>query len=429
MAIGFFFFLMILFYFSNSCYAEKIEVQLIWNFTDTTWIEINVSSDDYILSNEDKVVKLSQNIKIGRDMFNTWIMNDETIEVLNMDKIKILNNSGKGSVQIRKPGQDWFEYRGDLILNWNGYCWQISNILEEEDYLKGVVPVEMSNSWPMEALKAQAVAARTYLLRNKKNGSITDSPNIHQAYKGKTVEGKANTAVEMTIGQIMVDNDYLIPIDALYSSHNGGYTEDSKNVWTNYDRHYSSHPDPFSNGIGGMVDNWRFVISAVDLGKAFGLAPIRYLKLNKYKSGRVNKVELVDWLGTEVEVTGGDFVGKFYPYETEISSFSFLGRLFDYKYYVTDIKEEEKGVQDSLLTLDKYPVLGISFGYVPSQNRNGPQNSNENLQFGSFIFDGKGWGHGVGMSQWGANKMALSGYSYQDILYYYYDNIKIISSK
>jgi stage II sporulation protein D len=134
----------------------------------------------------------------------------------------------------------------------------------------------MSNAWAVrgfEALKAQAVAARTYLIKNiNANGIITDSPNIHQAYWGKTVEGEASRAVEATKGEILADVNTGKPISIFYSSHNGGFSEETQNVWQNHDPHYTAAPDPYSDGIGGMVNQWRFLVAADVLGRNFGLA-------------------------------------------------------------------------------------------------------------------------------------------------------------
>ena len=69
------------------------------------------------------------------------------------------------------------------------------------------------------------------------------------------------------------------PIEALYSAHSGGYTEDAKNVWGNSDIHNVSHPDPYSQGVGGAANHWRFIVSAPVLGSTFGLGPVKKLNL------------------------------------------------------------------------------------------------------------------------------------------------------
>jgi len=281
----------------------------------------------------------------------------------------------------------------------------------------------MSNAWAatgFEALKAQAVAARTYFIKNADSGGlITDSPNIHQAYAGRSVEGEASQAVEMTEGEILVDLATGKPISVYYSAHNGGYMEETQNVWVSHDPHYSSKPDPFSDGVGGIVDRWQFWIAADTLGKAFDLAPVRTIEVKTLKSGRVYEVYLSDWLGNSKAISGGAFVQKFYPYGRNISDKSFLGRLYQVEFILPDVTYV-KG-QPMFLLNDYEPknkdIPGPVLAKLVSSNdgiRSEPRH------FGVFVFNGRGWGHGVGMSQWGAYNMARQGYSYVDILQHYY---------
>lgn len=69
----------------------------------------------------------------------------------------------------------------------------------------------------------------------------------------------------------------------------GGIREKAENVWSNPDTHFSSHPDPYSKGMGGATDQWRFIIGADVLGKTFQLSSIQEVQLDKYPSGRVKK--------------------------------------------------------------------------------------------------------------------------------------------
>ena len=101
------------------------------------------------------------------------------------------------------------------------------NTLPLEDYLKGVVPFEMIASWNKEALKAQAVAARTYAVRNQ-SSSMDDTVN-YQAYGGYTWNSNSTAAVDQTNFQILTYNGKTI--DAFYSASNGGITESNANVW------------------------------------------------------------------------------------------------------------------------------------------------------------------------------------------------------
>ncbi|MGC8716936.1 MAG: SpoIID/LytB domain-containing protein [bacterium] len=139
------------------------------------------------------------------------------IDVLGED-IYINGNPYRGSVRIL--------FRGEKIL--------VINILPLEDYLYSVVPSEMPYYWPIEALKAQAVLARTYTLKalsrnSKKDYDLTDSIDS-QLYKGKTEEHQStNEAVDATKGEVVLYNNLLAEV--FYHSTCGGHTEDATNIW------------------------------------------------------------------------------------------------------------------------------------------------------------------------------------------------------
>jgi len=394
--------------------AENVTVKLVWKFPEPAWLEIEVIQGTYTLNYDQNRLKLEkgQRLQIGRSGFYRFLARENAVQIVHDSRITLTASAG-GVFKIREPGKDAVSYRGDLTLEAKTQGWDLFNTLDSEDYLKGVVPIEMSNAWAAKgfaALKAQAVAARTYLLRNMDaQGVITDSPDIHQAYWGKTVEGEASRAVEATRGEILVDAFSGQPISIFYSSHNGGYTEETEHVWVSDDPHYRAKPDPFSQGIGGFIDNWSYSIAADALGKSFDLGPIRRIDLKKYASGRVYEVVLIDWLDREKKVSGGQFVSKFYP-QGELNKNSFLSRLFEVKYLYPANPEPLK-------------IPGAITVLSSGQNQ-GPKSGGS--AYGTFVFNGSGWGHGVGMSQWGAYNMAQKGYTYQEILKYYYDNTRLV---
>ncbi|KUO66982.1 MAG: sporulation protein SpoIID [Gracilibacter sp. BRH_c7a] len=421
---AFLFIVFIALFFSPSvCLAKNISVELVWKFPDSGWLEVEVTQGIYHLSyNEaNELLQPGESYYVGQSGLTKFIQIHNQLIILDKKTIQMVTNNGV--FKVREPDKDWLSYRGDLQITEQGIPWKLVNTLDSEDYLKGVVPIEMSNAWAatgFEALKAQAVAARTYFIKNADSGGlITDSPNIHQAYAGRSVEGEASQAVEMTEGEILVDLATGKPISVYYSAHNGGYMEETQNVWVSHDPHYSSKPDPFSDGVGGIVDRWQFWIAADTLGKAFDLAPVRTIEVKTLKSGRVYEVYLSDWLGNSKAISGGAFVQKFYPYGRNISDKSFLGRLYQVEFILPDVTYV-KG-QPMFLLNDYEPknkdIPGPVLAKLVSSNdgiRSEPRH------FGVFVFNGRGWGHGVGMSQWGAYNMARQGYSYVDILQHYY---------
>ncbi|KUO74017.1 MAG: sporulation protein SpoIID [Desulfosporosinus sp. BRH_c37] len=424
---------------AKSCHAKEISVELVWKLGEAGWLEIEVEKGDYQLTVDTTTRKFStgSSLQVGWGGWTPVLrINHEEFQVLKGSVLEI-KGINSGSLSVKKPEDKAVVYRGGLHLSWQNSHWELVNRVDSEDYLKGVVPIEMSNEWSnggLEALKAQTVAARTFLVRHTENGkkAITDSPDIDQAYAGKLVEGEASAAVEATRGEILVDDQSKLPIEALYSSHSGGYTEDAKNVWGNSDINNVSHPDPYSQGVGGAVNHWRFIVSAPVLGSTFGLGPVRNLKLDKFPSGRVKSVRLEDGFGQVKTVTGRIFVKKFYPFGQPIRKFAFLGSLFESQEIATNrdlfgksglavflgSPESRSSQLTGMYQKEQGPLLAKIFSSSLGS-------STDTQPFGEFIFEGRGWGHGVGMSQWGAYHMAQLGYNYKEILSFYYNKTHI----
>jgi len=422
---------------ATPCQASEISVELVWKLGQAGWVEIDVEQGDYQLIMDQTTLKFPKGstLQVG---WGGWA----PILRINRADYQVLQGSGlelrginSGSLHIKLPEGKNAIYRGGLQLNWQNSHWRLINKLDSEDYLKGVVPIEMSNDWAkggIEGLKAQAVAARTYLVKHTENGKkmITDSPDIDQAYAGTSVEGEASAAIEATRDEILVDTESGQPIEALYSSHSGGYSEDAKNVWGNADIHNVAHPDPYSLGVGGAAAHWHFIVSAPVLGSIFGLGPVKNIKLDKFPSGRVKSVRMEDGFGRSQTVTGRVFVKTFYPFGQPIRTEAFLGSLFDAQVIEPSLDLDGKSgftvflrSRESSEFTKSYPeeqgpllskILSTSLG-----------TSADSQPFGAFVFEGRGWGHGVGMSQWGAYHMAQLGYSYKAILAFYYHNASV----
>ncbi|WP_445900292.1 SpoIID/LytB domain-containing protein [Desulfitobacterium sp. THU1] len=428
------------------CQAQEIEVQLVWKFKDAGWVKIQIEQGNYLLKEVNTDASTSTAFPAGASLELTWggwspalKKNYDPFMIWNGKEIELLQQGEYGSFLVQTPDGQRVSYRGSLSLRWeDGYC-KLTNHVDQEEYLKGVVPIEMSNSWAgdgIEALKAQAVAARTYMVRKTRNTTrITDSPDYDQAYLGRNVEGSASNAVESTRGEILVDSITYQPIDALYSSHNGGYMELAENVWSNPDPHFVSQPDPFSAGIGGPADRWRFIVGADVLGKAFELGPIAKIDLDKLPSGRIKKVSMQDIYGKLVSVSGRVLVQKFYPYGQPITSQAFLGNLFSAQRIpnheaVFSLGQRVKGMPIPLNTSQDYQkLMATTSGPRLSRILSSSQGIRDvPATYDVFIFQGRGWGHGVGMSQWGAYHMAQRGFTYREILDFYYQQTDLIKS-
>lgn len=336
-------------------------------------------------------------------------------------------------------------YRGNMEFRSNGSSVTVVNELPMDEYLYGVVPREMSNSWPLEALKAQAIAARTYTVTNYSKRAVEgfnmlDTPS-DQAYGGFGYEGaNATSAVQETSGKILVYNGQ--PISAVYHSTSGGHTEDNENVWGTTPVNYlRGKPDSYSTNYG--MANWTFTTTTIDDVKnkleqsGSQIGPISNFQLEKYSSGRVKTIIITDINGNTISKSGSEFGKLFNPkFYTYVNNTSFMSNFFDINtdqvtppsYYVLNGRAEK--VQVPGLSL-----YGISDdGSIQALNGQGAEfyvlgaagsSSFGKAASGNISFIGHGWGHGVGMSQWGAYEMAQQGKSYTEILQFYYTGVDI----
>ncbi|MGE5391324.1 MAG: SpoIID/LytB domain-containing protein [Deltaproteobacteria bacterium] len=335
-------------------------------------------------------------------------------------------------------------FRGALTVTVNraGTGMNVINRLPLEQYLYGVVPREMSNQWPAEALKAQAVAARTYTVKNLGKHNIDgfdvcDETNC-QVYGGYAVEGdNSRQAVDGTAGQVLIDKDGKL-IYALYSSNSGGYTEDNQNVNGYYYSYLISKPDPYSMGLG--LSDWgcQVPIAADGSGRSLSeklrnkypdIGPIAGITLSKYVSGRVYQVTISDENGRQFQLSGRELGNMFNPgFYTYVNNQNFMSSMFD---TVSDAKVSILNGGGSTITVDgglknmyvansasimSFRTGGDTYQVVSATASKIYPKSPQNI-----TFVGHGWGHGVGMSQWGAYGMAGQNKTYQEILQFYYD--------
>ena len=178
------------------------------------------------------------------------------------NKIAVNGKAIDSVVTLKPTSGDIFtfegkSYRGALTLRANNGTMMVINEVPLESYLYGVVPQEAIPSWPAAALEAQAVAARTYALhtmeQNKNQLYDVSTSTDHQVYGGVSGETHSTTAaVNHTKGIVMLYNNR--PINALFHSDGGGYTEDSVNVWGN-DIPYLKGVKDYSNS-SSSASNW-----------------------------------------------------------------------------------------------------------------------------------------------------------------------------
>lgn len=316
------------------------------------------------------------------------------------DSINIISKNGVSPVQsggeLNLVKLDSQRYRGDLEFRSQGSGIMVVNTLPMEEYLYGVVPGEMPSYWPLEALKAQAVAARTYALTrvNSVNANPYDvlPTTANQMYKGYNGEqASTNRAVNETRGQILEYRGK--PIDALFHSCSGGYLESSQDVWQAKLDYLSAKPDPHDQN--NVHYNWSVNYSQEQLVNQINKSLINQSDSDKIFA-TIEDVELLEMTSSEARVKRIKIVGTDASNEQKQIEFSNADKV-----------RSVLGLKSSLFELDKV------------------FDDNENLV--QVVIKGCGYGHGLGMSQYGAYGMANEGHDYLDILNFYYNNVEIVN--
>ncbi|MDP3487822.1 MAG: SpoIID/LytB domain-containing protein [Bacillota bacterium] len=325
----------------------------------------------------------------------------------------------------------------EFILNQDNRFIVVS-LMDIDDYLKAVVPREVSATWPSESLKAQAVVARTYAYANRgkhaaEGFDICTFSTHCQAYGAVDWERESTSrAVDETKGVVLFFNGR--PAATYYHSDAGGHSENVENVWSTPIPYLVGVPDPYGAMAGSPHSSWQIELTQQqmqsivqhnggDVGTILSLrTPARYL------SGRVAELLIS---GTR----GSLMYTKQQPRLLNGTSALFALRSTMYTVAVksTPVVVASAQGQVTLSSLQNAYVAtasGVSQLPVASQYsvRGSSGTTSINAVPTSFVFNGSGWGHGVGMSQWGAKGMAELGHSYTEILLHYYRGIDIVTT-
>ncbi len=293
-----------------------------------------------------------------------------------------VNGKSCGRRCVFEPAKGLFafngkNYQGKAVVSVHKGKVLLVNTLPVEAYLRGVLPREMMASWDEEALCAQAVAARTYALylREKSQDKPYDvaATTASQVYGGAdAATSRTDRAVARTAGQVLVFDGK--PVLSYFHSHSGGMLEDPAKVWTTGMPYYQIKDDGISQQFHPV--DWTARISAEAVKKAlvkhgFHVGAVQGMRVQEVSpSGRWVKVRISTDTGP-VDVKG-----------------------------------------NSLRIWLGAGKIKSTLGTISQQGR-------------GFVFAGKGFGHGVGLSQWGAQGMAKKGSSYNAILAHYYPGTTI----
>ncbi|MDP4152982.1 MAG: SpoIID/LytB domain-containing protein [Bacillota bacterium] len=314
----------------------------------------------------------------------------------------------------------------------------VVSVVSMDDYVKGVLPYEMSPSWNVEALKAQAVCARTYAIVNH-NKHISQGFNVCdetdcQVYNGNSQEG-ANvvTAANETSGQLLTYSGS--PISTFYHSSNGGYTESVKNVWGSEDKpYYTPVPDTYEDLDNINNGRWSSTVSGADLGeylrgKNYDISEVVKAYVSEFTkpAGNVYSVTFEDAGGKSVTISKCDTVRIKLSKYVKSPRFNIYSGSGGSQPYVTNgttsvlpslsqaMAVNGDGTVQAVGGSSTYAVTGSGVQSVDSTGG----------ASGTFEFKGTGWGHNVGMSQYGALGRAKAGISYKNIVTYYFQGTEV----
>jgi stage II sporulation protein D len=317
-------------------------------------------------------------------------------------------------------------YRGMFLIMVRKEKLQLINRLEIEEYLQGVVPREVSPGWPAASLKAQAIAARTYtytsIKRHQESGFDLCATDHCQVYGGATAEYPAtNKAVMETKGQVLTYKGKMI--GAFYHSASGGYTEDSANIWGDSFPYLKPVIDWDQNS---PYAKWTRIINWPELqGLVMGAYPhigrLKQVWPTAFgKDGRILRLILKGDLG-EVSLSGNQFRGF-----TGIPSPNIRFTLIYGPDPFITLDWVNRTQFPEVLVPSDIPGLAAEI-ITPPWDQPDPWAWLADKEPVKLIIRGAGWGHGVGLSQWGAKGMADFGYNERQILTHYYPGATIMA--
>lgn len=294
-------------------------------------------------------------------------------------------------------------YAGSLEILGDENGLYVINTLPFEKYIEGVVAAEIGREWELEALKAQAVISRTFATYYKKHNEEKDyhltSSVLHQSYKGINKDPLVTYAVKVTKNEILTHEN--LPVKAFFHASCEGRTEVPEEVW---DERYSYLQSVDCNSNNAPYENWQRKFALSEIEKALGLSGLKDIMISSYTAtGRVRTLTFMSEINKSDNSRPDD----------QASSIDSNG--------YGDNPEAVENVEIEVKATDLRRLLG--YEELPSTQFSISKSS------GEIIFNGKGYGHGVGLSQWGALEMAKEGQNYREILAHYYPGTIIKNSE
>ena len=328
----------------------------------------------------------------------------------------------------------------------------VIQMVNVEDYVKGILPYEMNNSWPIEALKAQALCARTYAMShlNRHNSDGADMCVLEhcQVYRGRgAANARTDQAVDETAGLYVTYGDRLA--QTFYASTNGGASENVENVWSESLPYLRGVVDPYEADIIPRVSNyyWRITYTPAQLTErlrnritGFNLSTVASLRVSKYSpTGNAIEVTVTDVNGRSMTLSRRSqlLAGLGTPtMRFDIGNASWgPGSIFANEPSQPVSPGSEyfgiggNGVTTAVPGNTMYAITGAgNTTTVDGETTTG--GSTNGMVNGVFVINGAGNGHQIGMSQWGAFSMAhFHNKNFEDIIYFYFTGVQITNTR
>lgn len=409
-----------------------------------TW-RVYIPSDQKISASLREDIKLSDSAKKSKYLMSVTydkglILIDSSKELedngySSYPQIKGISSKSEGSSSSR-ISLGTRSYRGRMeIGRYAGKKVSAVNIVSIEAYLAGVVTCEMSTSYDLEALKAQAVCARSYAyvkggftcvgtLSTPYKLTDTTSSQVYKGYSGESEKSRA--AVKATAGEIIYSEGK--PVEAFYFSTSGGATESAVEVWGTKSSIYTSVFDEYE--LSPEKKPWVITYSYSEVEKKLKDAGYNIGTLESISeeivtsSGRVFSLKVVGSKGkASIDLNKAE---SMFSLPSSKYRVAMQGTKRDTVFAVSDSATSAIDMDDICLiydngkkmsvTADTEQLIAITDGNFYNIPYKLPQGRN-------VSFFGMGYGHGIGLSQAGAQGLAQRGYSYKKIIDFYYKNV------
>ncbi len=383
-----------------------------------------------------------------------WIIERKGTSLYIEGQNSLINFPLKGPILLMPTNKDELnvvsysnvKYRDTIRFSNEAQGIEVINELELDKYLYGVVGPEIGTYAEMEALKAQAVASRSYALsrinpNNKFDINADVSGQVYKGYSAEILPGghRVVAAVDDTRGQVIYYDNELV--EAVYHANAGGYTASSENIWNNPVPYLRATPSPYdiyalefpeqSGGYPANTFKWIKTISideAKEMVYSYNIGDFYDLSLSKYDFG--TQTYTLCGRITEMQLHGTN--GSKSVLKDDIRKvFGLRSTKFDVDTNASIYVKNGHGQVNKINSGEHLKAVN-SFGETIKINGN--DNEYSVLSSSSrktmpktpseLIFKGYGHGHGVGMSQWGARGMAADGYNYRQIIEHYYNQGK-----